>query len=72
MNTITRPDPSNAAQIAQAKADFEKKYGINKSTRTPQQWKALVEAYGKTQVCQTDGLTPKQLRAKMKVGTSNN
>jgi hypothetical protein len=68
--TFLRPDPTNDKQMAEAKARFEAMYGVNATTRTPAQGKALVDTYGKKFICQTDKITPKQLRDKMKKGST--
>lgn len=66
--TFLRPDPRNDAQMTKVKAEFETLYGVNSQTRNPQQWKNLVEQYGMTKICETEKLTPKQVRKKMKHG----
>lgn len=66
MSQIITPEPSNAEKMKEIQAAFEKKFGLDKATRTPEQWRALVENYGIKQVGRTDGLTGKQVRKKMK------
>ena len=39
------------------RTEFERRFGVNKVTRTKQQWSNLVKVYGIAEVCKQDGMT---------------
>ena len=39
------------------RAEFERRFGVNKVTRTKQQWRNLVKVYGIAEVCKQESMT---------------
>lgn len=63
---IVKPEPTNAEKLAVVKTAFEKMFGIDQTSRTPDQWRNLVGQYGMEQVKKTEKMTEKQIKKKMR------
>lgn len=63
---IVKPEPTNAHKVAVVKEAFEKRYGKDQETRTPEQWRNLVGIYGMETVCKTEKMKEKEVKKKMK------
>lgn len=63
---IVKPEPTNAEKLATVKGAFEKMFGADQASRTPEQWRNLVGQYGMEQVKKTENMTEKQIKKKMR------
>lgn len=61
-----QPTPAQAEQIAKLKVEFEKSFGVDQVSRTPEQWNNLVRVYGMEQVCKIEKMKEKQVKKKMR------
>lgn len=63
---IVKPKPTHGEKLALVKEAFEKRFGVDTASRTPEQWRNLVSLYGMEQVCKTEKMKGKQVKKKMK------
>lgn len=56
---------SNPQLLIKAKNSFEKAFGVNSATRSPQQWTRLVNTYGYETVMKTEKMTREEIEIKM-------
>jgi len=56
---------SNPALFIKTKEKFEEAFGVNAATRSPAQWRRLVQVYGIDQVCKIEKKTESEIRLAM-------
>jgi hypothetical protein len=61
-----QPSAAQKRQLATLKAEFEKAFGADQESRTPDQWRNLVGRYGMETVCKTEKMKEKEVKKKMK------
>lgn len=59
-------EPGRLAQALEMKVIYEKYFGVNRASRTPEQWRALVKVYGMTTVCSLEGMTVDEVGVEMR------
>lgn len=64
--TQIAPDPTTQEKMAAVREAFEKRFGVDSKTRTKQQWKELINAYGLRTVARIEKTDPKSLKRKLK------
>ncbi len=60
------PTEAQQEQLAKLKVEFEKSFGVDQISRTPEQWQNLVRVYGMDRVKETEKMTEKQIKKKMR------
>lgn len=63
---IIKPNPTMKEKLETVKTAFEKRYGADNKTRTPEQWRNLVETYGIETVCSSESLKEKEVKKRMR------
>ena len=57
---------SNPKLLIKTRESYEKAFGVNSATRSPQQWTRLVNTYGYETVMKTEKMTREDVERKMK------